>query len=136
MSVDRIACAWSMERYMNEETQFVFAPNGQLLEQKKHAFDAPEANYSHKGGNDCFPLTARTHSPWDKALLMLTNIADSANEVVDMLPPTESYLLKKLCIGTLFNASDNVEALIQGLYLNDVPFCYVEIRQRNYGDQL
>jgi hypothetical protein len=136
VGVDRMACAWFIKRYLDADAHFTFIPYGQLLADKEHTFDTPDAEYSHKHGKSSFAMMVKSHAPGDKALLMLSNIVDGADEAGDTLPPPESYGLEALCIGTRLRASDDAEALMQGLALYDALLCYIKTRLQNHGDRL
>jgi hypothetical protein len=135
VGVDRMACAWFIKRYLDKDAQFAFIPYGQALVQKEHSFDTPDAEYSHKRGRSSFAMMVKAHAPRDKALLLLADIVDGADEARDTLPPPESYGLEALCTGTRLKVSSDAEALIQGLSLYDALLCYIQSQTQSIGER-
>jgi hypothetical protein len=135
VGVDRMACAWFIKRYLDADAQFAFIPYGQLLVEKEHTFDTPDAEHSHKRGRCSFAMMVKAHTPRDKVLSMLADIVDGADEASDTLPPPESYGLEALCTGTRLKASSDAEALIQGLALYDALLCYIQSHPQNNGER-
>jgi hypothetical protein len=135
VGVDRMACAWFVRRFLDDDAQFAFVPYGQPLTQKEHTFDTPDAEYSHKRGRCSFAMMAKAHAPKDKAMLLLADIVDGADEASDALPPPESYGLEALCVGTRLKASGDADALLQGMALYDALLCYLKNRILERGEK-
>ena len=53
---DRIACPWLIRRFIDRDAEIVYVPKGDVLSvatrENGHAFDAPGAEYTHRG-NQC-----------------------------------------------------------------------------------
>jgi hypothetical protein len=135
VGVDRMACAWFIKRYLDGDAQFAFVPYGQPLAQKERTFDTPDAEYSHKRGKSSFSAMIKSNAPKDRALLLLADIVDGADEASDALPPPESYGLEALCVGARLKASSDSEALLQGMALYDALLCYLKNRMLERGEQ-
>jgi hypothetical protein len=80
-------------------------------------------------------MMVKAHTPKDKAILLLANIVDGADEASDALPRPESYGLEALCVGTRLKASSDADALLQGMALYDALLCYLKNRMLGRGEQ-
>src|SRR5207249_8237041 len=55
---DRIACPWLIRKFIDPEAEILYVPADQVLpvaeEQGAHSFDAPGAEYAHRGNRCSF----------------------------------------------------------------------------------
>src|SRR5439155_5772659 len=85
---DRIACPWLIRKFIDPEAEILYVPADRVLavadEQGAHSFDAPGAEYTHRGSKcsfetliDEFDLSA------DAALVRLAKIVHAADVSTD-----------------------------------------------------
>ena len=81
---DRIACPWLIRRFIDSNAEIVYVPADQVLEVSEHAgahsFDAPGAEYTHRGSKCSFEtLIDEFHLGADPALVRLAQIVHAAD---------------------------------------------------------
>jgi hypothetical protein len=92
-NVDRIACPWLIERFIDPGAEFLFVPKDQVLEvaarEGAHSYDAPGAEYTHRDGKCSFDVLVEDFDLGsDAALVRLAEIVHAADvsEDVDSSP--------------------------------------------------
>ena len=83
-SVDRIACPWLIARFIDPQAEFLFVPKDQVLEvaerEDARSFDAPGAQYTHRGGKCSFEVLVEEFALGaDAALVRLAEIVHAAD---------------------------------------------------------
>ncbi|HYV01971.1 MAG TPA: chromate resistance protein ChrB domain-containing protein, partial [Actinomycetota bacterium] len=57
---DRIACPWLIQRFIDPEAEILYVPPDKVLEfaqrEDARSFDAPGAEFTHRGGNCSFEV--------------------------------------------------------------------------------
>jgi hypothetical protein len=92
--VDRIACPWLIQRFIDPEAEIVYVPADQVLavaeREGGHSFDAKDATYSHRRQPDgtewCTfeTLIHEYHLDSDPALMELARVVHAADVATDM----------------------------------------------------
>ncbi len=82
--VDRVACPWLVKRFIDREAQFLFMPPNQVLATAKalkgKSFDAPGADYGHRGKLCTFEVLVQDLGlAQDAALVKLARIVHAAD---------------------------------------------------------
>lgn len=85
---DRVACPWLIKRFIEKDAEFIFVPKSQVLETAKRengkSFDAPEADFNHRGNKCTFEVLIEDfhlNDPILKKLSRLVHGADIEGEV-------------------------------------------------------
>ncbi len=81
---DRIACPWLIRRFIDPDAEILYVHADQVLaiakESEAHSFDAPGADYEHRGGGCTFEtLVAEYQLGGDAALSRLARIVHAAD---------------------------------------------------------
>ncbi|MEO5378399.1 MAG: chromate resistance protein [Magnetococcus sp. DMHC-6] len=81
--VDRVACPWLIQRFLDSDAQFIFVPKASVLEVANRegaiSFDTPGARYHHEGSLCTFSILVREFGLTDPALLRLARIVNAAD---------------------------------------------------------
>lgn len=83
-NVDRIACPWLIRRFIDKDAEFLYVPREQVLEVAEkagaHSYDAPGAQYTHRGGKCSFDVLIEDFGlTGDAALVRLAEIVHAAD---------------------------------------------------------
>src|SRR5436309_14428304 len=84
---DRIACPWLIKNFIDPEAEFLYVPAEQVLEvaqrEGAHSYDAPGAEYTHRGGLCSFEVLLEEYRLDDPALHKLALIVHGADVAED-----------------------------------------------------
>jgi hypothetical protein len=81
---DRVACPWLIRRFIDPEAEILYVPADRVLEvaarEGARSFDAPGAEFSHRGGNCTFEVLLEDFDlQGDRALVRLAGIVHAAD---------------------------------------------------------
>ena len=86
IKVDRVACSWLIKRFVDETAEFLFVPEGELLETARREsatpFDATrlaEVTLNHRGDRCTFEAILEDFHLFDPALQRLGRIVRAAD---------------------------------------------------------
>jgi hypothetical protein len=86
VKVDRVACPWLIQRFVDPAAEFLFVPEGELLERAKREgaipFDAarlPEVKLNHRGERCSFEAILEDYKLANPALARLALIVRAAD---------------------------------------------------------
>jgi hypothetical protein len=96
-AVDRIACPWLIERFIDKEAEFLYVPANQvkMVAERIGAipFDVPNADLGHHGAECSFDAIIKHYELDDPALLMLARIVRGADtDALDLTPESSGLL--------------------------------------------
>ncbi len=81
--VDRIACPWLIQRFVDPDGEFLFVPEDQVTETARREgaipFDVPGVELGHHGDHCSFDAFLRMYRLTDPALLALARIVRGAD---------------------------------------------------------
>ena len=81
--VDRVACPWLINRFIDSDAEFMFVPKSQVLavaeKEGAIAYDTPGAELHHRGDLCTFDVLIEEYELVDKALLRLAKIVNAAD---------------------------------------------------------
>jgi hypothetical protein len=84
---DRIACPWLIKNFIDAEAEFLYVPADQVLDvaarEDAHSYDAPDADYTHRGGLCSFEVLLEEYDLDDPALGLLARIVHGADVADD-----------------------------------------------------
>ncbi|MBI3291571.1 MAG: chromate resistance protein [Elusimicrobia bacterium] len=80
---DRVACPWLIRRFIDKEAAFLFVPKEQVLGMARQvggkSFDAPGADYTHRGNLCTFEVLIEDFKLEDPVLKRLAQIVHGAD---------------------------------------------------------
>jgi hypothetical protein len=101
--VDRVACPWLISRFIDNEAEFIFVPQGQIKEAAKREeaipFDAPDVELGHHEGRCSFESIILKYELKDPALLRMAKVVHSADVAPDIDKDPIARGLEAIAVG-------------------------------------
>lgn len=120
VGVDRIGCAWLIQRFIDPEAEFLFIPIGQQpLPQGAEPFDIPGTRLSHHDGHASFHTIVREYSLDDPILRRIAQIIDEADLTQEVLVEPAAPGLDLICQGIRLISPDDQVAIERGRLIYD-----------------
>jgi hypothetical protein len=116
--VDRIASAWLIKRFVDPEAEFLFAPPEEFPADAI-AFDAPGAEFSHRGEDCTFETLAKRAGLRDRRLAQLAEIVHEADLRDQKFHRDEARGIDLATRGFLAALKDDHQVLVHGMTLFD-----------------
>ena len=86
--VDRVACPWLIQRFIDSDAEFLFVPKSQVdkvaAETGATPFDAPGVKLGHRDNKCSFETIIETYALTDAALHRLARIVHAADIAADL----------------------------------------------------
>jgi hypothetical protein len=125
--IDRIACPWLIDRFIDEEPEFLYVPPDRVLAVAKETgaipYDIPGVELTHVGDHCSFDTFLRKYSLDDPALLQLATIVRGADTSrLDLTPQSAGLYAISLGLSAVY--SDDHEMLRQGLVMYDALYAW------------
>jgi len=125
--IDRIACPWLIDRFIDPAPEFLFAPTAEVLPRAKTAgavpYDIPDVELSHVGLLCSFDAFLEKYRLKDRALGQLAVIVRGADTGHPELAPQAPGLLA-LSLGLSRVYKDDHEMLKHGLVMYDALYAW------------
>lgn len=131
---DRVACPWLILRFIDAQAEIIYVPAEQVLtvaeQEGAHSFDAPEAEFAHRGNKCTFEvLIDECKLAADPALARMARVVHAADiageEQTDPLGPG----LLAIGLGSLEIEADDYRLLERELFVYDALYAWC----RKYG---
>ncbi len=125
--IDRIACPWLVERFIDRGAEFLYVPAGDVLRVAEETgaipYDIPGVELSHVGVScsfDAFLARYRLDDPALQQLAVIVRGADTSR--LDLAP--QSAGLYALSLGLSQNFADDHRMLAAGMVMYDALFAW------------
>jgi len=125
--IDRIACPWLIQRFINRDAEFLYVPAEQVLAVAQSTgatpYDIPGVALSHVGelcSFDAFLSTYRLDEPALQQLATIVRGADTSR--LDLAPQAAGLYAISLGLSQVF--SDDQQMLRHGLVLYDALYAW------------
>jgi hypothetical protein len=123
IGVDRMACIWLIQKYIDPEAEFFFVPAGSKAFPKgAEPFDIPGVRYSHQRGHCTFHTFLKEYKLTDPVLLRIANIVDEADIVQEIAVEPAAAGLDLICRGVRGISKNDDEAWKYGMLIYDALF--------------
>ena len=124
--VDRVACPWLIQRFVDSEAQFLFVPKSVVdkvaAETGGVPFDAPDVELGHHDGRCSFETIIEKYELTDPGLLRLAKIVHAADIAVDLHTDEIAPGLEAIASGfSLILPDDQVDPAELGIATDPVP---------------
>lgn len=120
VGVDRMACAWLIQKYIDPQAEFLFVPAGHTpLPEGAEPFDIPGVRLSHHRGHCSFHTIVRAYKLSDPVLDRLARIVDEADTVQDVMVEPLAPGLDQITRGLRLISPDDQTALERGKLIYD-----------------
>jgi len=125
--IDRIACPWLIQRFIDPEAQFLYVPTDVVLRVAEETgaipYDIPGAELSHVDELCSFDTFLKKYQLTDPALQSLAVIVRGADtDRLDLAPQATGLLA--ISLGLSHNFQDDHEMLAQGLVIYDALYAW------------
>jgi hypothetical protein len=120
VGVDRMACAWLITTYLDQEAEFLFVPAGQKpMPEGAEPFDIPGMRLSHHRGHCTFYTMLREYGLHDPVLQRIARVVDEADTVQEVSLEPAAAGLDLICRGIRLTSSSDQIALERGRLIYD-----------------
>jgi hypothetical protein len=118
--IDRIACAWLVRRFIDEEAAFKFVlPKGYVPDPNELRFDMFDAEFTHEGDRCSFEVLMTGAGFQEPALDAIAEIVHDIDLKDEKFSRDEASGVKTLINGICANARDDNERLRRGFAMFD-----------------
>ena len=135
IKVDRVACPWLIKRFVDHEAEFLFVPEGELLEVAKREdatpFDATrftEVTLNHRGDRCTFEAILEDFHLSDPALQRLGYIVRAADVKGQESVAREGIGLRAMAQGFAALGLSDEERLRLEFPIYDALYAYAQLR--------
>jgi hypothetical protein len=131
--IDRIACPWLIQRFIDPRAEFIFAPAEQVRSKAEELdaipFDIPGVELSHEGERCSFDAFLKKYSVSDEALHKLANIVRAA-DTDQFDEAAQSAGLWAISAGLSYNFKDDFTVLQYGFVMYDALYSWAKHLQK------
>ncbi len=134
--IDRIACPWLIKNFVDQEAEFLYAPNEKVLstakEQDAIPYDVAGVELTHDGDLCSFDAVIKKYKIMDPAVLKLAEIVRAAD--TDTLERSaQAPGLLAITLGLSANFQNDHEMLAQGLIIYEALYtwCKAHVNERH-----
>jgi hypothetical protein len=125
--IDRVACPWLVERFIDREPEFLFVPSDQVISEAQRLgaipYDIPGVELSHEGEFCSFDTFLKKYRLDDQGLHRLAVIVRGADTGCPELTPQSPGLLA-ISLGLSGNFPDDHEMLRHGMVMYDALYTW------------
>jgi hypothetical protein len=125
--IDRIACPWLIQRFIDRDAEFLYVPASDVLRVAEQTgatpYDVPGAELGHVGDLCSFDAFLAKHRLDDPALQKLAVIVRGADTSRPDLTPQSAGLLA-ISLGLSRNFTDDHEMLRHGMVMYDALYSW------------
>jgi len=130
--VDRVACPWLIQRFVDNEAEFLFVPANQVTaaaeENDGIPFDVPEVELGHHEGRCSFESIIAKYELKDPALLRLAKIVHAADVAADIDKDPIARGLEALAVGFGLRFPDDEENLDHQFEVYDALYAWCRLQ--------
>ncbi|MGH6962765.1 MAG: chromate resistance protein ChrB domain-containing protein [Dongiaceae bacterium] len=135
--IDRIACPWLIDRFIDDAPEFLFVPSDRVLsvatESGAIPYDVPDVELSHVGELCSFDAFLAKYRLGEPALQRVATIVRGADTGRSELTPQSAGLLA-ISLGLSRNFPDDHEMLRHGLVMYDALYSWArELQDERHG---
>ena len=125
--VDRIACPWLIQRFIDPDAEFLFVPEDQVMDTARREdalpFDVPDVELGHHGGRCSFDAFLDKYGLTDPALRALGEIVRGADTEARHIA-REAWGLYAVASGFREISRDDVENMALQFPVYDALYAY------------
>jgi len=125
--IDRVACPWLIERFIDKEPEFLFVPSDKVMSEAKRTgatpYDVPDVELSHVGPLCSFDAFLKKYNLKSASLDQLATIVRGADTGHPELAPQSPGLLA-ISLGLSDNFQDDHEMLKHGFVVYDALYAW------------
>lgn len=136
--IDRIACPWLINRFVDKEAEFIYVPFEQVIPKSKELnaipFDLPDVEYTHYGDECTFDYIIKKHKLDDPTLKVMAVIVRGADTDRHDIA-SQSSGLWAISAGLSHNLKDDHILLEKGMMIYDALYSWAKYLQNEKHTQ-
>jgi hypothetical protein len=135
--VDRVACPWLIQRFVDNQAEFLFVPRSEVMGVAQQTgaipFDAPGVELGHVDGRCSFESIIAKYELRDAALLRLAKIVHAADVAEDIDRDPIARGLEAIAVGYGLRFPDDDENIDRQFEVYDALYawCRLEISKES-----
>ncbi len=115
IGVDRMGCAWLIQRFIDPQAEFLFIPSGQTpLPEGYEPFDIPGVRLTHRRNHCTFQTMLHEYKLDDPILKRIASMIDEADVTQEVMVEPVAAGLDFICQGLRLISSDDHDAVERG----------------------
>ena len=131
---DRVACPWLIKRFIDPEAEIVYVAADQVIavaqSEGAHSFDAPDAEYTHRGNKCTFEVLIDEYKlGGDPALARMAKVVHAADISGELGTDDLGAGLLAIGLGSLEVEADDYRLLERETFVYDALYAWC----RKYG---
>jgi hypothetical protein len=127
VGVDRMACAWTIRKWIDVNATFEFIPEGSSIpDGEAEAFDIPGARLSHHHERSSLHTILLEYKLTDPVLERIARIIDEADEITELALEPAAPGLDLICRGIRRISPNDHMALERGALIFDALYAELE----------
>lgn len=130
--VDRVACPWLIQRFVDNEAEFLFVPSSQVkqvaTDMSAIPFDAPDVELGHHDGRCSFESIMLKYELTDPALVRLAKIVHAADVAADIDKDPIGRGLDAIAVGYGLRYPDDEENLSNQFEVYDALYAWCRLQ--------
>jgi hypothetical protein len=135
VGVDRMACAWVIRKWIDQNAEFEFIPEGSsVLTSDAEAFDIPGVRFSHHRGRSSVHTIILEHNLTDPVLERIARIVDEADEILEVTLEPVATGLDLICRGIRRISPNDQTALERSVLIFDALYAELMNELEAEGD--
>jgi hypothetical protein len=130
--VDRVACPWLIQRFIDNQAEFLFVPANQVKKVAADSgatpFDAPDVELGHREGRCSFESIILKYGLKDPALLRLAKIVHAADVAGDIDKDPVAPGLEAIAVGYGLRYPQDEENLSRQFEVYDALYAWCRLQ--------
>ena len=128
IGIDRMGCAWLIQRFIDPQAEFLFIPSGQTpLPEGYEPFDIPGVRLTHRRNHCTFHTMLLEYGLEDPVLQRIASIIDEADIAQEVMVEPVAAGLDFLCQGIRLISSDDHMAVERGKLIYEALYAKLAI---------
>lgn len=129
IGIDRMACAWLIQRRIDPGAEFAFVAAGHELPQGYEPFDIPGVRLTHRRGHCTFHTMLHDYKLDDPVLDQIAAIVDEADMAQEITLEPAAAGLDLICRGMRIISTDDYIAIERGCLIYDALYAQLDAQQ-------
>ncbi len=129
--VDRVACPWLIQRFIDNEAEFLFVPSSQIKKVVEETgaipFDAPDVELGHHEGRCSFESIMLKYGLKEPGLVRLAKIVHAA-DTADIDSDPQARGLEAIAVGYSLRYPDDDENLLRQWEVYDALYAWCRLQ--------
>ncbi|MBI5914562.1 MAG: chromate resistance protein [Bacteroidetes bacterium] len=136
--IDRIACPWLIRRFIDQEAEIIYVPEGEVMMEAEALgatpFDVPDVEFTHYGDQCTFDYFLKKYQLNDPTLQVLALIVRGADTDQHHLAE-QAPGLWAISAGLTHNVTDDHELLEKGMVIYDALYSWARYHRHEKHTQ-